>query len=270
VELQNTRKKLEKLGFRVCAVSYDSLQILKTFARLKKISYPLLSDPGSKVIEAFGLLLPSDKPGEKPSGLPYPCTIFIDKNGVVTRKIMEKNYWERKSMKSILAGEFKSGPAKKGTAVKAPRLALSYRAVPDSVFPGMRLTLVLDIQLNKKTHVYAPGVKGGYIPVRFSLDSSAAYKIKDPVYPKPETVFLKAIKETTLVYHGRFRVLQDIVIRHEKKLRKIDPALDSIAVSGKFFFQACDDKVCYLPEKLPVRMTLPLLKNDWTRIKTIP
>ncbi len=40
----------------VAAVSFDSVETLKHFSKRIGITYPLLSDQGSKVIRAFGIL----------------------------------------------------------------------------------------------------------------------------------------------------------------------------------------------------------------------
>jgi hypothetical protein len=36
----------------------------------------------------------------------------------------------------------------------------------------------------------------------------------------------------------------------------------SIVVSGRLEYQACDDKVCYMPQSVPVKWTLPLKPLD--------
>ena len=52
MELESQRAKLEARGLKVAAVSYDSVEILREFARRKSIGFPLLSDadPGGEVI----------------------------------------------------------------------------------------------------------------------------------------------------------------------------------------------------------------------------
>ena len=48
----------------MAAISYDSVALLKEFAERKKISYPLLSDPESAIIRAFGILNDNFPPGD--------------------------------------------------------------------------------------------------------------------------------------------------------------------------------------------------------------
>lgn len=46
---------IRKAGLNFAAISYDSEEILKFFADRHKIDYPLLADPGSEVIRAYGV-----------------------------------------------------------------------------------------------------------------------------------------------------------------------------------------------------------------------
>jgi len=98
VELESQRDALKRRGLGLAAVSYDSVAILKDFATRKKIAFPLLSDPESRVIRAFGILNEADyPPGQLAHGVPYPGTFVIDAQAVVRYKFFEKTYppWTR-------------------------------------------------------------------------------------------------------------------------------------------------------------------------------
>lgn len=58
------------------------------------IGYSLLSDPGHKVIDAYGLLDASYK-GQDVYGIPHPAVYVIDKSGRVSWAKIESNYRER-------------------------------------------------------------------------------------------------------------------------------------------------------------------------------
>ena len=55
VELQQALPKFQAAGIKLYGVSYDEASALAEFARHHGITYPLLSDLGSKVIDRFGL-----------------------------------------------------------------------------------------------------------------------------------------------------------------------------------------------------------------------
>lgn len=59
--------------------------------------FVLLSDPGHRVIDRYGLLNPDDK-----RGIPHPTTFVIDRDGVVRWRFTEVNYRIRPSNADIL------------------------------------------------------------------------------------------------------------------------------------------------------------------------
>lgn len=68
------------------AVSYDSQEVLAKFSKRAEIGFPLLSDPESKVIDAFGVR--NEKANEgRTKGIPHPGTFLIDKDGKITAKL---------------------------------------------------------------------------------------------------------------------------------------------------------------------------------------
>lgn len=107
VQLQKDVKKFEDAGVVVVGISYDPVDVLAKFAESQKITYPLLSDPESKTIKAYGLLNPEAK--GKMEGISYPGTVILDKDGVIRTKLFFEGYKERSGAETILkaAGELK-------------------------------------------------------------------------------------------------------------------------------------------------------------------
>lgn len=67
-----------------------------------KVGYRLLSDPGSKTIDAYGLRDPAYK-GQPIEGVPHPAVYVIDKNGKVAWAKVEEDYRQRPSNAEIRA-----------------------------------------------------------------------------------------------------------------------------------------------------------------------
>jgi peroxiredoxin len=59
--------------------------------------FPFLSDPGSRVIDRYGLRNPDDE-----RGIPHPTTLVIDEEGVVRWKFVETDYRVRPTDEMIL------------------------------------------------------------------------------------------------------------------------------------------------------------------------
>ena len=100
VQLQEHLKGIEATAGQLVAISYDSPAILKRFASNNAITYPLLSDAGSKTIDAYGIR--NKEAPERFSGIPYPGTFIVDTKGVVRSKLFLEGYKERHSVEALV------------------------------------------------------------------------------------------------------------------------------------------------------------------------
>lgn len=66
------------------------------------MSFPLLSDPEHKIIDAYGLRDPAYE-GQKVYGIPHAAVYVIDKTGKVAWAKVESNYRERPTNQQIRA-----------------------------------------------------------------------------------------------------------------------------------------------------------------------
>src|SRR3990170_616066 len=83
-ELQSSLADITRQGFGLAAISYDSVTTLKAFSDKHTIGFPLLSDQGSKVITAWGLL---DKEATgRTAGIPHPGTFMIGPAGLIVSR----------------------------------------------------------------------------------------------------------------------------------------------------------------------------------------
>jgi hypothetical protein len=249
----------------VAAISYDSAAVLHNFAGRRGIHFPLLSDPDSKVIRELGILnesVPKDSPF---FGVPYPGSFVLDAQAVITAKYFEDDYRERYMSADILAGQFGVRPEAGQSEVEGRQLRLQAAASNLVGGAGQRVSVTLDIEMNPNMHVYAPGVEG-YIPIDWKMKGSDAAAAHDVTYPPSEKLHLAAIDETVPVYRGNFSLTRDITIGQDGKVR---PALDSsgkFTVEGTLRYQACDDRVCYIPQELAVKWTFQYAEFDRQRV----
>lgn len=98
--MQRDLASLEGAGLQVVGISYDDVRILKTFADKSNITFPLLSDPGSKTIEDFHIRNPASK--GKAEGVPYPGTYVVDSKGVIRAKLFLDGYRDRHTTDALL------------------------------------------------------------------------------------------------------------------------------------------------------------------------
>jgi hypothetical protein len=252
VELQQHLEAIRTEGLGVAAISYDSIGALKNFADRQQITYPLLSDPDSKIIRAFDILNETTKLGTLTYGIPYPGVYIVDAQGKVVSKYFEDDYKDRVSTADILARQF-GAPVDAARGVSETKhLQITTAASNDIARPGLRIALSLDIELKPGMHVYAPGVQG-YIPIDWQLEEGGpAAKRHAFKYPASEMLRLEAIGETVPVYRGRVRIVREIIFGQEAALKPLVTANGELIVKGSFRYQACDDRKCYVPQDVPL------------------
>ena len=235
----------------MAAISYDSTAVLKSFADRQHITFPMLSDPDSKIIRAYGILNETVPVGNPTFGIPYPGTYIIDAQGKVVAKHFEEDYKERVSASDILIQDFDQKAEGIQNQVETKHLRLVSTASTQTARPGHRIALILDIELKAKMHVYAPGVQG-YIPIDWSLELGRAARMHPPVYPASTMLHLDAINETVPVYRDRVRIVREITFGPEKDLKPLVSATGDLVLKGSFRYQACDDRECFLPQAIPL------------------
>ena len=95
MDLNTAIAGIERRGYKMAGISYDSPAILKTFIERRSIGYTLLSDPKSEVIDRYKLRDPQYPPGNFAYGVPRPIIFILDRNGVIKAKLYEETYTKR-------------------------------------------------------------------------------------------------------------------------------------------------------------------------------
>lgn len=251
MELQRDLDRIRKQGLGLAAISYDSPAVLRNFADRKHITFPLLSDPGSKIIRSFGILNDTVPVGNAVYGIPYPGTFIIDRQGKVVSKYFEDDYRERISASDILTRDFGQTAEAAPGVVENKYLSVRSTASTSIALPGHRISLILDIDLKPNMHIYAPGVKG-YIPIDWTFDPGVPVKPFALKYPASEMLHLEAIGETVPVYKDHLRLQREIIFGAENQLKPVVTPDEELVLKGSFKYQACDDRECYIPMAIPI------------------
>src|SRR5271168_4094287 len=95
--------EIEKRGYRVAALSYDSPEILQAFTAKRHIAYTFLSDPKSEVIDTYKLRDPQYAPGSRAYGVPRPIIFILDTNGVIKAKLYEESFKVRPPVTAVIS-----------------------------------------------------------------------------------------------------------------------------------------------------------------------
>jgi len=235
MEIEQSRAELAKLGLGVAAIGYDSVAILHDVAQRNGVHFPLLSDSRSAVIK-------------KQVGAPNPGMFVLDAKGVIAAKYFEDEY----TVANVLVHQFGMHAAASRSELENKQLQLSYGASNSSVHAGQRVALELDIELKPKMHVYAPGVQKSYLPIEWTIADSPLAAEHEVSLPKPEMLNLEAIGEIVPVFTGSLRLVRDVTLADDAKLKAaLDPD-GNFVIQGILRYQACDDHICYIPKDLPL------------------
>jgi DsbC/DsbD-like thiol-disulfide interchange protein len=138
-------------------------------------------------------------------------------------------------------------------ARNTPHLSFIAAMSPDVVRPGGRLSLIVNVTPKKRMHVYAPGTT--YRAITVTLDKHPSLKPSPLTYPKPSIYFFKPLKERVLVFSDPFKLTMEV------QVGTVPPRAAPLRITGKLSYQACDDRVCYLPETVPLQWTIPVKRS---------
>jgi hypothetical protein len=260
VELQGRYEEIRKQGLGLIAISYDSPETLKKFADSRGISFPLISDAGSAIIRRFGILNEQQQPGTPSYGIPHPGTFIVDRAGVVTARFFEDAYQERYTAAAILAAQGRN-PSGAPITARTNHLSVSASISDATVAPGERVSIVVVVTPRPAMHVYAPG-KHDYRVVRLTVDPQPWLRAHDTRYPPFEIYHFKPLDERVEVYSNAFRLVQDVTILATPEIQKSLAAMPSVTIAGALEYQACDDKLCYNPARVPFSFALTMKGLD--------
>ena len=256
MQLEASLDEFTANGLGVVSISYDSVDILKSFAdRMGGFRYSTLADPDSEIIEAYGIRNPNPEPGSRTDGMAFPGAYIVNTDGVVQAKFFNDSHRIRQSAETILMKTFGADGGRR-TEVQLPQFNFAAYASQDELRPGVTVVLVADIELPERMHLYAPG--SDYTAIDLSIVETEHVLMGDLVLPDPETLYLEPIDESVPVYHGKAQIKRDITLA---------PAYrgETIAVDAILAYQTCDDEICFPPADFEFTMHFDVVQNDTQR-----
>ncbi len=287
MELQSRTNEIKDKGLGLAVISYDSTEIIGAFSKQRGIAFPMLSDAGSDTIKRYGILNtvamelvgpnPKDPAladdirtyvsvvGANPrmAGIAFPGTFILDRDGRVKSRFFEDFYITRNTSSSILvrAGV---GPRVQGTKISTAHLDVTTYPSDSAIAPGNRITLTVNVTPHRGIHVYAPGASG-YRVIAMKFEAQPLITALPIKYPASQIYFFKPLNERVPVYEKPFALLQDIELDGTPQAQTALRGTDSMTVNGTLEYQACDDKVCFNPESVPLSWALtlrPIVRNQ--------
>ena len=109
------------------------------------------------------------------------------------------------------------------------------------------MSLFVDVVPNPGIHVYAPGAKD-YRPIAVTMNPQKSVIFADLKYPKSELMDFAG--EQVPVYQTAFRLEERATVGTGPKTGS------TLTLTASLMYQACDDRVCYIPETVPVHWAI--------------
>ncbi len=156
----------------------------------------------------------------------------------------------------ILALSMLSGPLLGAAAVDAtasgPVVETRHLKITTSAVAAKpnRLSLFVDVTPKPKMHLYPPGQQG-FSTITLTLDPNPAFTAAPVRFPPAEKIVLEAVHETQFIYAKPFRIVQDLTLTEGRA------GASPLVVKGSLRYQACDDRICYLPQTVPLTWSIP-------------
>jgi DsbC/DsbD-like thiol-disulfide interchange protein len=190
---------------------------------------------------------------------------MVDRRGIVTARVFEPTYQERTTIRSLLVrlGRHVDTPA---TKVAGGHLEVTSYATDQVATLGTHFSLVLDVRPASGVHVYAPGASG-YKPVRLTLSAQPGVVVRAAQFPQSEDYFFKPLNEHVPVYQRPFRIVQDVMLDPSRDGSAALTDVTTLTITGTFEYQACDDRVCFAPQSIPLSWSIRVKPLDRERAK---
>ena len=107
----------------------------------------------------------------------------------------------------------------------------------------------------------------GYKPIVLAIRPQPGLILRETHYPKAEDYFFKPLNEHVPVFQKPFRIVQDVTIDPSRDAAAVLKDLKTLTIGGTLEYQACDDKMCFNPQSVPLSWTIELRALDTERAK---
>jgi hypothetical protein len=244
------------------ALSYDEPDALAAFAATHGVTFPLMSDPDSEVIERFGILNTLIGEDDHPwYGIPFPGAYVLAADGTITAKFFEERLQFRPSANQLLRAAL-------GETIELPPLDSSPETVAFDVsfdgevlHPGVMHDLIVRFAVPDGQHLYDGPVPDGMVATSVEVDEQVGVVVRPAVLPPTATHTLAGTGETLQIFDG------DVVVRVPftqlgRSLTELDDGTLVQRLTGTVRWQSCDDEMCHLPRTEQFSLDIPATRHD--------
>ena len=128
----------------------------------------------------------------------------------------------------------------------------------DGVSPGTDVRAAIRVRLPEGLHTNANKPRDpSLIPIVLSIDAPAGVSVEEIVYPEPTDLAQEGVEELLAVYEQEFLIGVQLHLAGD-----VGPG--EIVVPASLRYQACDERVCYIPATISTGWTLDVVSAGET------
>jgi Disulphide bond corrector protein DsbC/AhpC/TSA family len=233
---------------------------LAAFAAKHHITYPLLSDEGSRVIREVGMLdehLDSHHAEfgrsvrDDQRGVAYPAVFVLDREGTVVDKRAHEKYRIRDTGAGLLEAALGIAAPRHGPEAEVRGDIVRVRAYFDSPAyrPYQQLRLTVELTVAPGWHIYTAPVPDGYVALGATLSPIDGVRAGAPAWPAGYPHRVEGLDEEFRVLDGTIRGVMPVTFAVAAGAGDLRP---EITVR----YQACSQTACLVPAA--VRLGVPV------------
>ena len=102
MQLAKISDQFKDVGVSIAAMTYDSVEMLKSVQEDEGIEFTLLKDSDISHVNALGILNEDYEPGSRAYGVPHPGIFIITPDGVIRAKFAEEGFRARPDFDNVL------------------------------------------------------------------------------------------------------------------------------------------------------------------------
>lgn len=254
MELQDHVEAFAAAGVRVIAVSPEPVEVIERFTERHGVTFPILSDAGSAVINEYGILNTEVPEDHRLYGMPFPGAYLTDTDGRIAQKHFNTNYRVRESAETVIRGDLGEWYDIEGYPSATRGGAVSASLGSRELKPFSRVDLLVRIDLPDGQHAYGEPVPEGLVATSVTVTGPEELRADKPVMPSTRPLFVEGVGEELQVFEG------DIHIRVPLSYRNAEApdGGDTVPIGVEVRYQACDELVCFLPVEERLTLDAPL------------
>ena len=145
--------------------------------------------------------------------------------------------------------------------VAPPRAEITPLAAAGGVAPGDSVHLALAVRLPEGLHMNSNAPRDpSLIPAVLTVDAGPGWSVTEIVYPEATDLVQQGASEPLAVYEREFAIGVQLEVDR-------DVTAGTIRVPARLRYQACDERICYLPATVDSAWDLPILPEGTLPIR---